>query len=111
MPTIGASPGKPSARRASSRRTVPYDDASIPVGIDSTRAASTPTSRTSCSAIAPPVVTMRAVARRYSHRVFASPGTGTETCRVRTIAGGFGSSRHASAASQLSVELCVLTMS
>jgi len=64
VPTIGTSSGSPSERRDSSCVSVPYAEASIPVGIDSTRAGSRPLSRTSCARSASPVVTTRAVALR-----------------------------------------------
>jgi len=89
--------------------------ASMPVGTESTRAASRPLSRISCSRSARPVVTTRAVALRYSQRVARSFGTGIDTCRVRTSTGAArrvrSSHTHASASSQASVELCALTMS
>jgi len=61
------------------------------------------------------LVTVREVAERYSQRVARLLPTGTETCRVRTITGGVrplnARPRAASADSQLSVELWVLTTS
>ena len=85
------------------------------MGIEVTRAGDTPAARINCCRIASPVVTISAVALAYSQRVAAPVGMRAEMWRVRTNAGGrrlpSQNARQASAASQLSVELWLLTTS
>ena len=83
----------------------------MPVRTEVMRARSKPLSRASCARSASPVVTMCAQPRVYSQRVPRLLLIGVDTCRVRTMGGASPSQSEASAASQLSVELCVLITS
>src|SRR5712692_9886266 len=111
MPIRVLSRGRCRALRAASLSPGRKRPASTPVGTDSMRPAGKPLRSMSSLRSDSPAVTMRAVARVYNQRLRGLRGTGAEMWRVRTIGYGRPSAASASALSQASVELCVLTTS
>ena len=113
----GAPRGRPSARRAAARSSRGVTArGSMPVGTESIRAGSMPLSRISCCAqrfAGGDDARRRAAIEPARRAVVAAPGSRRGACAPAPARGRrrTSSQRQASAASQVSVELCALTTS